>query len=447
MTGLPLEMAKEACKATVGTLENDDLIEVIVFDSAPIVSVKMQPARYRTRIQNDISAIQPGGGTDIFPALDLANQHISVVQARKKHVILLTDGDAPDRGLRELAQQMLAESITVTTVGLGNGANLELLRTVADAGGGRFHHAPDPNSLPRIFTRETELVARQAAVEEWFSVRQTAPADFLRGINIGTAPLLHGYVATELKSAPAQMVLSSDRGEPILARWHVGLGWSLAWTSDVKNFWAADWLRWSSYPKFWGQLVREHMRKKHRRELDMKTEVSGGHVHTVVDAFTADERFDNAMQSKLSVTGPMPKGKRTEYPMRQTAAGRYEADFELGEYGSFLLHADHFRLGDDGSLKQVGVSYGQISNPYPREYASFEPDVDRLARAAAVTGGTIDPTPSAAFAPGSDQIAFQAPLWHRFVVAALVVFVLDLLVRRVRLFDRKFLPRRRAPAR
>jgi Ca-activated chloride channel family protein len=38
MTGLPMEMAKEAAKATAKTLESDDLIEVIGFDSSPIRS-------------------------------------------------------------------------------------------------------------------------------------------------------------------------------------------------------------------------------------------------------------------------------------------------------------------------------------------------------------------------------------------------------------------------
>ncbi len=97
MTGLPIEMAKAACKATVSTLEGDDLIEVIAFDSSPVRYVKFQPARYRTRIQNEIARIQPGGGTEIFPALDVAYQDISVQQARKKHVILLTDGARPPR--------------------------------------------------------------------------------------------------------------------------------------------------------------------------------------------------------------------------------------------------------------------------------------------------------------------------------------------------------------
>lgn len=446
MTGLPLEMAKAACKATVSTLQGDDLIEIIAFDDTPVRYVKMQPARYRSRIQNEILRIQPGGGTAIFPGLDQAYQDISVAQARKKHVILLTDGQSPTGGIKDLVQAMIAESITVTTVGLGEGADGELLRMIADTGGGRYHSVPDPNSLPKIFTRETEMISRQAAVEEWFPVEQVGNADFLKGISIQSAPLLHGYVATQMKGPPSQEILTSDIGEPILARSRLGLGWTLAWTSDVKNLWAADWLRWKGYSQFWGQLIREHMRKKHRRELDMKTESVGGVVHAVVDAFTADERFDNDMTSKLFVIGPEPGGKRREYDMKQTAPGHYESSFELDEYGSFRLQAEHSQPAENGELQRVGVSYGHVSNPYPREYASFDADIERLERAALAGGGRVDPTPAQLFDPGEEKITYYEQLWRNFIYAALVVFMLDLLVRRVRFFDRKFLPKRRRKA-
>lgn len=442
MTGLPLEMAKAACKATVSTLQGDDLISVIAFDSEPIRYVKMQPARYRSRIQNDILRIQPGGGTEIFPALDMAYQDITVVQARKKHVILLSDGRSPTQGILDLVQAMIAESITVTTVGLGDGADGELLRSLADAGGGRYHAVPDPSALPRIFTRETELVARQAAVEEWFPVQQVAPAAFLQGIAIDAAPLLHGYVATQLKGPPAQLILASDLGEPILARWRVGLGQTLAWTSDVKNLWAVDWLRWPAFGKFWSQLVREHMRRQDRRELPMTVEVVGERLHAVVDAFTLDERFDNAMHSTLAVIGPEPKGERREVPLLQTAPGRYEAWFSFDRYGAYRLHAEHRKEDREGGLKAVAESFGHVSNPYPREYATFEPDVQRLERAALAGGGAVDPTPAAVFDPGDERIIYHEELWSRFVLAAILLFLLDLLIRRVRLFDRKFVPRR-----
>jgi Mg-chelatase subunit ChlD len=445
MAGLPLEMAKAACQATVGTLQGDDLVTVIAFDATPKRYVKMQPARYRSRIQNEIMRIQSGGGTAIFPALDAAYQDISVVQARKKHVILLTDGRADSAGIRDLVQAMISESITVTTVGLGDGADGDLLRMIAETGGGRYHAVPDPNSLPRIFTREAEMISREAAVQEWFPVVQTSPADFLKGIAISSAPLLHGYVATQMKPPPAQQILASEMGEPILARWRVGLGQTLAWTSDVKNNWAVDWLRWSGFAPFWGQLVREHMRHKQRRELDMKTEVQGDRVIATVDAFTADERFDNDIQAKLFVRGVESKEQK-EVDMRQIAPGRYQANFKLDGYGAFTLRAEHYKEQSDGSLRQVGTSYGNVAYPYPLEYKSFEPDSERLERAALASGGSMNPTLDALFDPGDEKIVYQEQLWQRFIYLALGLFLLDLLIRRVRIFDRKFVARRQRPS-
>jgi uncharacterized membrane protein len=444
MTGLPLEMAKQAARATVDTLSPDDLIEVIAFDSTPTRYVKMQPARNRSRIENDIARIQAGGGTEIFPALDAGYQDLSVVQARKKHVILLTDGRASSSGIRDLVQAMAAESITVTTVGLGNEVDDQLLTMIKDFGGGRYHKVPDPNSLPKIFTRETEMVAKTAVTLDYFPVRQSGPADFLKGIDVATAPLLSGYTATKMKPPPAQEILvNPDHDDPILARWHVGLGWALAWTSDVKSRWATDWTRWPGWTQLWGQLVHEHMRQKRRSELDMKTEVYGGTVHAVVDAFNADDRFDNELTSKLTVQGPEPGGASRVVPLRQTAPGRYEASFPLDRYGSFVLRAEHSRSSADGHSAPVAVSYGHVSNPYPPEYASFEPNVGLLDRAAQATGGSRDPDVGALFDPAGDSVTFHEDLWPRFVGGAILLLILDLLVRRVRLFDRKFLPKAR----
>lgn len=469
MTGLPLEMAKAAAKATVGVLGGDDLVEVIAFDSVPIRYVKMQPARNRSRIAAEIARIQAGGGTEIFPALDMGYNDMTVTQARKKHVILLTDGRAPTGGLHELAGQMALEAITVTTVGLGNDVDDQLLKMIADASGSRRYHAvQDPTQLPRIFTKDAEELVRKAAVEEYFRVRVVEDASFLRALDLSQAPFLRGYVSTKTKPTPAQeLLVSEDTGEPILARWHVGLGWTLAWTSDVKTQWATDWVTWAGWEKFWGQLVHEHMRQKHRRELDMKTEVVGGQLHAAVDAFGADERFENNLTSRLYIVGPEPvkeQGCKLDadcaalaygecspqahtcrsraLDLKQTAPGRYEATVPLDKYGSFLLRAEHMHEDKDGQLRQVAVSYGHISNPYPREYASFEPDLAIMEKGAHATGGSLDPpTVAAVFDPAGEKVTYHEELWSRFIFAAIVVFLLDLLVRRVRIFDRKFVPR------
>lgn len=456
MSGLPIEMAKAAAKATADTLSSDDLLEVIAFDSSPTRVVRMTAAKHRARIQNDIARIQAGGGTEIFSALDAAYQSLTTTRARRKHVILLTDGQAPHNGIRDLVQAMAAEGITATSVGLGSGIDETLLRTISDLGGGRLYKVMDPQQLPRVFTRETEMVSRNAAVEEYFQPKVVSPADFLRGVDMNSAPFLHGYVATKMKPPPAQEILQSEVAEPILARWHVGLGWSLAWTSDVKNLWAVEWLRWPGYGQFWGQLVREHMRQKKRQQYDMRAEIdpASGHVKASIDAVGGDDRFQNGLDAKLTVTGPQPNGETRKVAMRQTAPGRYESDFPLERFGSFLLHASLEKQVDDakGGSKsvQVAESFGHVTNPYPREYLALAPDLTTLSRTALVTGGRMDPQTKDVFDPGDEKIKYHQDLWSRFIGAAIAVYLLDLLMRRVRIFDRKKTARptvKTAPAR
>lgn len=443
MGGLPIEMAKAAAKATADTLSSDDMIEVVAFDSSPTRVVRMTAAKHRARIQNDIARIQAGGGTEIFPALDAAYQSLTSTRARRKHVILLTDGQASQQGIRDLVQAMAAEGITVTCVGLGSGIDEPMLRMISETGGGRLYKVMDPQQLPRVFTRETEMVSRNAAVEEYFQPKVVGPADFLRGVDMASAPFLHGYVATKMKPPPAQEILQSEVAEPILARWHVGLGWSLAWTSDVKNLWAVEWLRWPGYGQFWGQLVREHMRQKKRQQYDMACAIdpATGHVRASIDAIGGDDRFQNGLDAKLTVTGPQPNGETRKITMKQTAPGRYESDFPLERFGSFLLHASLEKSVDDGKggqkNVQVAESFGHVTNPYPREYLALAPDLVTLSRTALITGGRMEPDAKTVFDPAGESIRYHQDLWSRFIGAALAVYLIDLLIRRVRIFDRK----------
>jgi hypothetical protein len=163
----------------------------------------------------------------------------------------------------------------------------------------------------------------------------------------------------------------------------------------------------------------------------------------VVDAIGKDDRFVNDLESELRIRGPMgstdeePIDRR--HPMRQTAPGRYEARFPLDRYGSFVLSAVHKREG-----RTIARSMVQLANPYPREYATFEADEGLMREAAEATGGMRAPSVEAIFDPAGESIEAYEPLWPKLLFVALGLFVLDLLLRRVRLFDRHF---RRSPAR
>ena len=450
MAGTSIELAKEAAKSTAELLSSDDYLGVIAYDEEPSRVVRMQSARNRLRILADIGRLAASGGTRILPALDLAYQDLAVTRAIVKHTILLTDGVTQENpaDFEALVEAMRAEGITVSIVGLGAEVNRALLQRLANVGGGRAYFTRDAQNVPRIFMRETTTVQRSSAIEEYVTPVAVSRADFLRGIDLSSAPYLRGFVATRMKPAPAQEILSTDTGEPLLSRWRHGLGWSLAFTSDVKNRWSSDWIRWNGFGPFWSQLVREHMRQRRHRTLDMRAEVIDGIAHVQVDAIDDEDRFLNGLTSTFTVDGPLGGARTSSHagrikeplPLRQTAPGLYEARFPLPDFGSFLLVASH----RDGH-REIAVSHAHISNPYPHEYDLTDPDISVLQRAVRIGHGAIDPAIAQLFDPGQESIVAHPPLWPVFVGAAIALFLVDLLLRRVRLFDRSFKTRASRP--
>lgn len=426
MEGEKIELAKEAARATVELLGPSDSIGVIGFDGAPDRIVRMQSAGNRLSILRDIGRLSAGGGTAIFPALDAAFSDLSVVRARFRHVILLTDGNTDESGLPTLAAAMHAAGITVSTVGIGADVNRSLLSEIADLGGGRSHFTADPHNIPRIFVRETTEAMRNSVVEEYFLPRVATPAEFLRGSGIEDAPWLRGYVATRARGAPAQVILTTEGGEPLLARWRVGLGWSLAWTSDVKNRWAADWVRWSGYAPFFGRLVREHMRRRTENELPIRTSVEGDEARLVVDALDDEDRFIDDLESVARIT-PEAGGEPIEVPLAMVAPGRYEARAPLPGFGAYAVTVEHRR---DGAA--VARSTGRIDHPYPREHGLFEPRPDVLDLLAERTGGGRYGSPADLRARDGEHVDAQAPLRAPLFFAVLGLFCVELLLRRVR---------------
>jgi uncharacterized protein YegL len=451
MNGPKLELAKDAARGTAELLGADDLISVVAFDSQAIPLVRLQRAQNRVRISADIARLTAGGGTQLLPPLQEAYQQLSSVSAKVKHVILLTDGQAEYAGIIDLVNQMVAQKITVSTVGVGSGADQTLLTAIAENGGGRFYYTQDASSIPKIFTKETTQVARSALVEERVRPVVSKFVELLDGVGIESAPPLRGYVSTKAKPL-AEVILVSPQGEPLLVRWRQGLGQVAAFTSDVKNRWAVDWLRWPGYTRFFAQLVRSTMRHDGRQRApgyDLQATASPPYVHVRVDAVASDDRFVSGLDSQVEVIentlglplsrGASPGGHSRPIltaPLPQTAPGRYEADLFLPRTGAFLLRAVHRSpppvAGAVGPL--VAESWGTLSLSYPREYLALPADLPLLDRVAEVTGGHRYQTAALALDPEGDKTRFVRALWPYLVGLAVLLLLLDVLLRRVRLF-------------
>jgi len=427
MQGPRIEAAKESARATAEVLSPNDFIMVVAFDSEATVFVRPQRAANRMRISHDISRLTSGGGTNIFPGLKEAFEGLQGINAKVKHVIILSDGEAPREGLIELVQDMRAARITVSCVGV-QGSDRDLLHQISEAGDGRLIMVEDISALPKIFMKETQEAQKSQLVEDVVHVRVAKKVEAIEGTNVENAPPLHGYVTTKPKPT-GEVILISDLGEPILARWKHGAGTSVAWTSDVKNRWSVDWIRWGGYPKFWAQVVRSSMRRKVYDSYDLYAKVSDGRAQVTVDAIDSGDKFVNELDTALEVIDPATNKTTLSVPMSQTAAGRYTADFRIQKYGSYLLKAVHKRDG-----KTVAESLGSVALSYPLEYLRTTPDLEPLKHAAQVSQGMDQAEPAKIWDPGKESVSYTQDLWPYVLLVVAGLFLLDLYAKRVRLF-------------
>jgi len=438
MSGDQLELAKQAAIATLSVLQPSDLLGVIAFDSRPNVVVRPQRAANRYRITEIVSRIRAGGGTNIFAALDQAYIELAAVDARIKHVILLTDGHSNRAGILELVARSHDDKITTTAVGLGVGADQELLRRVAEEGRGRYYFSANPRNVPQLFVKETSEVSRRALVEDRFQPRvdpRFRNLQMFSGIDMARAPSLIGYVSTRAKPR-AEVIMTSHLGEPILARWRLGLGWVVVWTSDVKNRWSHFWLSWPGYAKFWRQLVRDTMRvEREDPAYVMTADVAHGELTLGVDAVDDADRFIDGVESEVTVTGP--GGEEHQVALTQVAAGRYEGTLTLPRYGPYVIRGQHAPRGDPEATHR---SFATVAWPFPEEHLLGAPDLAEVARLASLTGGVADPTPAQLFDVGDALVERRLPLWPQPLYLALALLLADVALRRVRLYGKTRVP-------
>ncbi|GAB5404873.1 MAG: VWA domain-containing protein [Aureliella sp.] len=423
MGGEKMELAKDAAKGAAELLGPRDQLGVIAFDGQAYWVSELHSASDKGYIIDRISTIEASGGTSIYPGLADAYDALSSTSAKLKHVILLTDGHSSPGDFEGIASDMVSSRITLSSVAVGTSADTTLLEQLANTGGGRYYMCEDPGAVPQIFAKETVEASKSAINELPFIPMLVRPTQVLSGIDIDTAPFLLGYVMTQPKPT-SEFILASEAGDPVLAWWRYGLGITVAFTSDAKSQWAAEWLTWPDFGKFWAQVIRNAMRKSESKGVFVEVERTGDTAHVAVDSVDVAGRFINEADTKMTLIRP-GLGKE-EVSLSQTAPGRYEADFQVPKRGAYHLELSQKRR-DVLTFRQTrGIVVG-----YPDELRLGPPAEEMMRRVADVSGGRYDPSPEELFAESDSSAENILPLWPYLLSLAVALFILDVALRRI----------------
>jgi len=427
MAGQKIELAKEAAIAAVEVLPDRHRIGLLVFNDGMEWVVPLQLASNRARIIAAIRPIVPSGHTNLFPALEESSKVLAATKADIKHVLVLSDGRTYPDEYEALLRKMVEGKMTASSVALGDDADRELLANIATWGHGRNYIVENAVEVPQVFVKETQRATRSTFNEAPLRPVVKKPVELLAGLDFASAPPLLGYARTQAKETAEVILAAGDEDDPILARWPYGLGRAVAFTSDLKDRWAHDWIAWRGYGKFWTQLVRETMRREERAgeagQVDLRVTRAGDRARVEIAATGADLAPQNLAALRVEVEGGQPAVEDA----RQVGPGAYEALVALGP-------GDHVIRVRGADTARVLAERRVLARP-SLEARFMPPDTELLKAIARDTGGTFDPQPADVFADRGDRARVTTPLWPWLAGLAALLWLADLGLRRVRLFE------------
>jgi Ca-activated chloride channel family protein len=433
------DMANSAAIAGIKSMTRLDELCVIAFDHSPNIVVPRQRIGDPASAIGIVSRIGPCGGTDQFSAMRVALDELRESRASTRHMVVLTDGQTvgtPEDG-SAIANAARAERITISTIGVGDGANDALLKEIARIGGGSFHaidSAASARQLPEIFIREVSIGARSLLIEGEFTPEQRGDMGGPIASTTGTLPALGGYVVTVPRDGLAQIPIvhvSPDGVDPILAYWNHGLGRSIAFTGDTSGRWSAQWIAWDGYQQFWERAVRWLMRPPAPSNLALRARVDGEESIVEFEATEAGGALLNFARADARIIGP--DGSLSRLALSQVGPGRYEGRFPSSATGSYLVDV---ALEDAQGRRSGGSVQATVSVPYSREFRSTRDNSALLRAVAERTGGEAHTIAGISAGALFDRRGMSPPrssrrMWDLMAIIAAAILVIDVAVRRL----------------
>jgi uncharacterized membrane protein len=426
MAGSVMELCKAAAQAAIDVLADEQSVGIVTFNDGFNWDVPLRNVgKNRDAIRKTVAAIEPSGHTLIFPAVEQAYIALLDARARAKHVVLLSDGRSYPDDYEGLVRKMVEAKMTVSSIAVGPAADVELLTNIAKWGKGRGYVVEDAKEVPQIFVKEAKNAATPSFDEK--SLKPVVKArGFLEGIDFSTAPSLRGRTATVVKDTALEL-LATQEGDPLLAFWPIGLGRSAVFASDVKDRWASDWLRWRGYGPFFAAVVHALERQ---RPAPLALQIADGPVRggarpIIATIESRDAHGQYRDQLRPTVVIRAADGTSSRQTARQIAPGRYEARVVADARQRITVSIEGV---PDASAMRMIVPDGYA------EYRFRAPDTERMATIAQATGGAVNPTADTLRGSGVGARVSRRALWPGLVIAGLLLWLVDILLRRLR-FD------------
>ncbi len=409
-----IEILKEAAAASAALLDATTHVGILAFNLdqdwiVPVSPVESSELYYALR---ELEAI---GGTDVYYPIVEALDRLEEIEVPAKHILLISDGKTVDepRNYAGLVRRLQGlDDVTLSAIGVGRTMNVGLLSALVEAGGGTLYRADDFSLLPQISIQATQRISRRRFID--------GPADVdgrLRDqLAIPDVPPLDGYVLTYPKpSADTSLWVSED---PVVSTWRLGLGAVTVLNTDLAGLGSEAWLAWPGLSALFDDVLAT-TEPYLTSTIGLSPTIVEGPETTelLVDAYEAGA-FANFLDLEVEL---LPDGATLD--LDQRGPGLYVATFPTPAEGGYALH-----LIDNTRQRSVTIP---LTIPYPDELRNLGSDLAAIERIVQATRGSMlgnaEDLPVVTGGTSTEYDPLHVPL----LLAALAVFLLDLIVRKL----------------
>ena len=426
-----LTYAKAAAETVTRTLKDNDLIGVIGFDSQPFVVIPLQSvAQSRPYFDQMINRLSAHGQTFMIPALREAERTLGGSGAQVKHVVILTDGETG--GTAEMYYDLVSRmhhdgDTTISTIAIGQDANVDLLQAIARYGGGSYYQTDSPRNLPELFVADFRAHGGEVTmVEKEFIPHSESPDPVLKDLAARQMPPLKGYVSTEIKPR-ATMSMYVDRSgtrEPVIASWRYGAGKVMAVTTDASGRWSGTWVSANIFQPLWDRLLAWMTPEMPAEpKIDVALGYNAGRINIKLTDYSAEP--GNA-ERLVTVLVTRPDGTRTETALSEEVVGELSGSIDAPAPGNYYFEV-RSPAGKDKKFPPLAFT---VSPSVNAELPRHESNYGLLEHLASATGGRLNPSP-AEVSTERATLERRVSMNPYLLVAAMIMLIAEALVRRL----------------
>jgi Ca-activated chloride channel family protein len=162
MAGAKIEKTRQAAMQLIDQLTPQDYLALVEFDDRVNVLFPSQQVLDREALKAQVQRIEPGGSTALYAGVEAGGKQLLDIESRSERinrVILLSDGLAnvgpsSTSAMKGLGRSLSRQGVSVTTIGVGDDYNEDLMSGLAEASDANYYYVQDAEKLLEIFAKE-----------------------------------------------------------------------------------------------------------------------------------------------------------------------------------------------------------------------------------------------------------------------------------------------------